>query len=132
LCDLLDEFLSAVIAKKAPRLIIQAPPQHGKSELVSRRFPAYVLGKYPHLRLIASSYGASLAFDLSRDVQTIMDGEPYHRLFPTVAIPGQYAVRGSATRKIDDFGIVGHNGSYRAAGVDGAVTGKSAEILLVE
>jgi hypothetical protein len=90
------------------------------------------LGKYPHLRLIACSYGASLAFDLSRDVQTIMDGEPYHRLFPTVAIPGQYAVRGSATRKIDDFGIVGHNGSYRAAGVDGAVTGKSAEILLVE
>jgi hypothetical protein len=63
LCDLLDEFLSAVIAKKAPRLIIQAPPQHGKSELVSRRFPAYVLGKYPHLRLIACSYGAILAFE---------------------------------------------------------------------
>jgi hypothetical protein len=80
LSDLLDEFLSAVIAKKAPRLIIQAPPQHGKSELASRRFPAYVLGKYPHLRLIASSYGVSLAFDLSRDVQTITDGEPYHRL----------------------------------------------------
>jgi predicted phage terminase large subunit-like protein len=132
LCDLLDSFLADVVAKRSPRLIVQAPPQFGKSELTSRRFPAYALGRYPHLRIIATSYGASLAFDLSGDVQRIMDSDAYHRLFPMVAIPGQYAVRGSATRKIDDFGIVGHSGSYRAAGVDGAVTGKSAEVLICD
>lgn len=132
LAHLLDEFLADVIAKRSPRLMLFAPPQHGKSELVSRRFPAYVLGMYPHLRIIATSYGASLAFDLSSDVQRIMDSDRYHRLFPTVAIPGQYAVRGSATRRIDDFGIVGHSGSYRCAGVDGAVTGRSCELLLLD
>jgi hypothetical protein len=132
LARLLEEFLSDVIAKRSPRLMLFAPPQHGKSELVSRRFPAYVLGREPWLRIIATSYGASLAFDLSSDVQAIMDGDLYHRLFPSVVIPGQHAIRGAAVRRIDNFGIVGHGGSYRAAGVDGAVTGKSAEILLVD
>ena len=75
LCRLLDEFLADVVAKRSPRLMLFAPPQHGKSELVSRRFPAYVLGKYPELRVIATGYGASLAYDLSTDVQTIMDGD---------------------------------------------------------
>jgi hypothetical protein len=128
LAQLLEEFLSDVIAGRSPRLMLFAPPQHGKSELVSRRFPAYVLGREPWLRIIATSYGASLAFDLSSDVQAIMDGDLYHRLFPSVVIPGQHAPRGTAIRRIDNFGIVGHPGSYRAAGVDGAVTGKSAEI----
>jgi hypothetical protein len=132
LCDLLDEFLAAVIAKKSPRLMIFSPPQHGKSELVSRRFPAYALGRYPHLRVIACSYAASLAFDLSRDLQNLMDSEAYHRLFPGVAIPGVFGVRGSATRRLENFGIVGHAGSYRCAGADGSLTGKSAEILIVD
>ena len=88
LCRLLEEFLSDVIAKRSPRLMLFAPPQHGKSELISRRFPAYALGKHPHLRIIATSYGASLAFELSSDVQRIMDSDSYHRLFPTVTIPG--------------------------------------------
>jgi hypothetical protein len=44
LAQLLEEFLSDVIARRSPRLMLFAPPQHGKSEMVSRRFPAYVLG----------------------------------------------------------------------------------------
>jgi predicted phage terminase large subunit-like protein len=128
----LDEFLTDVVAKRSPRLMLFAPPQHGKSELVSRHFPAYALGRYPHLRIIATSYGASLAFDLSGDVQRIMDSDVYHRLFPATVIPGQYGVRGSATRRLDDFGVIGHSGSYRCAGVDGAVTGRSCEILLCD
>jgi predicted phage terminase large subunit-like protein len=132
LARLLEQFLEDVIQKRAPRLMLFAPPQHGKSELVSRRFPAYALGRHLHLRVIATSYGASLAFDLSSDEQRIMDSDSYHRLFPGTVIPGQFGVRGSVTRKLDNFGIVGHSGSYRAAGVDGAVTGKSAEILIVD
>jgi len=49
----LDKFLDAVIAKKSPRLIFCMPPRSGKSELVSRRFPAYALGRYPDLNFIA-------------------------------------------------------------------------------
>ena len=113
LCGLLDSFLADVVAKHSPRVVVQAPPQHGKSELVSRRFPAYALGRYPHLRVIACSYAASLAFDLSRDLQNLMDSEAYHKLFPNVVIPGQFGVRGSATRGLENFGIVGHKGSSR-------------------
>jgi hypothetical protein len=132
LCDLLDQFLDDVVAKKSPRLLVFAPPQHGKSEICSRRFPAYAFGRYPHLRIVACSYGANWALELSSDLQRIMDGESYHKLFPATVIPGQFGIRGSATRRLDNFGIVGHAGGYRASGTDGSVTGKAAEILLVD
>lgn len=61
-----------------------------------------------------------------------MDSDAYHGLFPSSVIPGQFGVRGSATRRLDDFGVVGHSGSYRCAGVDGAITGRSCEILLCD
>jgi hypothetical protein len=82
LCGLLDEFLDDVVAKRSPRVILCSPPQFGKSELVSRRFPPYLLGRHPSLRVIATSYGSSLANDLSRDVQAIMDSNGFHKLFP--------------------------------------------------
>jgi hypothetical protein len=50
------------------------PPQHGKSELVSRRFPAYMLGHNPNLRLICATHTADLAVSMNRDVQRIMAG----------------------------------------------------------
>jgi hypothetical protein len=66
LCDLLDSFLDDVIAKRAPRLLVFAPPQHGKSELVSRRFPAYALGRYPHLRIIAGSRCSGMGISVTK------------------------------------------------------------------
>jgi predicted phage terminase large subunit-like protein len=62
------------------------PPQHGKSELVSRRFPAWMLGKDPNLRLIAASHTRKLAVSLNRDVQRIMLGDEYKNLFPGTEI----------------------------------------------
>ena len=56
----LDQFLDDVLAKHSPRVIINCPPQEGKSEQVSRRFPAYALGRDPNLRLVACSYSATL------------------------------------------------------------------------
>ena len=55
-CAKLDQFLQDVIDRKSPRLIICAPPRHGKSEPVSRRFPAYALGRFPTLEIMACSY----------------------------------------------------------------------------
>ena len=49
-CDVLDMFLQDVIDGKSPRLILAAPPRSGKSEICSRRFPAYALGRYPSQR----------------------------------------------------------------------------------
>ncbi len=55
ICDELDKFLENVKQKKSPRLIITMPPRSGKSELVSRRFPAYALGKDPNLQVSYSN-----------------------------------------------------------------------------
>src|SRR5262245_41460582 len=77
-----DQFLDDVFKRRSPRIILTAPPQHGKSELASRRFPAYALGRNPDLRVIATSYSADRAFDFSGDVQRIMDSERYHEIFP--------------------------------------------------
>ena len=53
------------------------PPQHGKSELVSRRFPAFMLGHKPDLRLICASHTKDLAVSMNRDVQRIMASAAY-------------------------------------------------------
>ena len=62
--------------------MIFLPPQHGKSELVSRRFPAFVLGRNPELRLIGSSHTNDLATSMNRNVQRIMCDNAYRNLFP--------------------------------------------------
>jgi len=132
LANLLDQFLDDVVQRKSPRLMIFAPPASGKTELVSRRFPAYSLGRFPFLKILSTSYAASIAEDVSNQVQTIMDGELYHTLFPASTITGSYAQRGAAVRKADHFQLVGHSGEFRALGIDGAVTGRHGNILLVD
>ena len=76
------EALDRVLAGQCRRLMIFEPPQNGKSEQVSRRFPAYALGRRPDLRIIACSYNMSLAQDMSRDVQKVMSTAEYATLFP--------------------------------------------------
>ena len=56
-----DQFLAAVAARQSPRVILTAPPQHGKSELISRRLPAFALGHNPDLKIVATSYSADRA-----------------------------------------------------------------------
>lgn len=71
--ETLAKMLDRVAAGTCRRLMVFLPPQHGKSELLSRRFPAYMLGKNPDLRLIAASHTHELAVAMNRDVQRIMD-----------------------------------------------------------
>jgi predicted phage terminase large subunit-like protein len=128
----LDTFLNDVLQKRGPRLILAAPPQHGKSELTSRRLPALALGKNPDLRIMGTSYSADRAFDFSQDVQRIMDSEIYHRMFPGTRIVGRFAKQGAAKRSAGLFEVVGRRGRYRAAGVEGGITGEAADILIID
>lgn len=135
ICDALDKFLADVIAQKSPRLIITMPPRSGKSEIVSRRFPAYALGRNPDLQIIATSYGSSLSQRFNRDVQRIIDDDAYRLVFPDTALSGtnvRASAMGSYIRTADLFEIVGHRGSYRAAGVGGGITGQGADILIID
>ena len=97
---------------KIKRLMVFMPPRHGKSELVSRRFPAYILGKYPDAGIIATSYSGSLSSAMNRDVQRIMEDDTYYELFPDTMIPrkGLRTGEGNYIRNSDTFEIVGRKG----------------------
>ena len=129
ICAALEQFLADVQAKKSPRLIITMPPRSGKSEIVSRRFPAYALGRNPDLQIIATSYGADLSARFNRDVQRIIDDDPYRKVFPETSLSSG---KGSYIRTSDLFEIVGHKGAYRSTGVGGGITGQGADILIID
>ena len=130
ICETLDLFLKDLIDGKRPRLIITMPPRSGKSEIVSRRFPAYFLGKYPDLSIISVSYSATLAEDFCRDVQRIIDSDEYKAIFPNTKLSDKKDK--NYKRTSDIFEIVGHKGVYCSAGVGGGITGKGCDILIID
>jgi predicted phage terminase large subunit-like protein len=133
-CEALDVFLADVVAGLRPVLVLQAPPQHGKSELVSRRFPAYVFGRHPDMRIAAASYAADLAQDMNRDVQRIMLEDRYSTVFPESSLNPKRVVtmEGQALRNASRFDILNHRGYYICTGVGGPLTGKSVDIGIID
>jgi predicted phage terminase large subunit-like protein len=135
----LDQFLLDVEAGKSPRLMIFAPPRSGKSEIASRRFPAYALGRFPKWNVISTSYAADLANRMSRDTQRIIDDSKYSDVFPHVCLSGSNVrtKAGGAIRTaelwetIDQDGALS-GGSYRAAGVGGGITGQGMNIGIID
>lgn len=127
-CAELDEFLEAMQRGERPVLIFGAPPQHGKSDIVSRYLPSYAFGRFPDLRIGGLSYAKDLASDMNRDVQRIMLTEEYKRLFPDSAL--QHS--GDAKRNGDAFDIPNHKGSYVGQGVGGPLTGKKLDLGIID
>ena len=111
ICRELDDFFARVAARQSPRLMIAMPPRHGKSELATRRFPAYAFGRNPDLHIISTSYAAGLATRMNRDVQRIMDSASYRVLFPDTILPGANKEDGLAP---------GTNGTNREGNTKGA------------
>ena len=106
------------------RLIINMPPRHTKSEFASYLLPAWFLGKYPHKKVIQTSHTAELAVGFGRKVRNLVDQEVYTRLFPGVGLQADSKAAGRwATNK---------GGDYFAIGVGGAVTGKGADLLIID
>ncbi len=130
ICARLDKFLDDVINKRSPRLMLFAPPRHGKSQIVSRMFPAYAQGRYPDLQIIATSYAAELASKTNREVQRIFDEPAYQMLFPETRLPS--AGDRAYVRNSDIFEIVGKRGVYRSAGVGGGITGMGGDALIID
>lgn len=131
ICDYLDRW----VAKEIRRLMIFTAPRHGKSELVSRKLPAYIFGRKPDTSIISASYGADLASRMNRDVQRIIDGDRYREVFPDTRLFGKNirsVAQGNFLRNSDIFEIVGHRGVYRSAGVGGGITGMGGEYIIVD
>jgi len=118
---------------KIRKLIVQIPPQHGKSSGSSRLLPAFMLGLNPDLRICIASYSGNLARDFNRDVQRIIDTPEYAELFPETTLNSSNVVTTTNyLRNSEVFEIIGHRGSLRVVGRGGSLTGKSVDIQILD
>jgi predicted phage terminase large subunit-like protein len=106
------------------RLIINMPPRHTKSEFASYLLPAWFLGKFPGKKIIETAHTAELAVGFGRKVRNLVDSEPYKQIFPNVGLQSDSKAAGRWATN--------HGGDYFAIGVGGAVTGKGADILIID
>lgn len=115
------------------RLLIFEPPRYGKTEQISKHFPAWALGKCPDIRIILASYGADLAIDNSRAARDIVDGDRYRALFGDRATIDKEVEVSTDSRSVQAWDLAAPNrGGVRAAGVGGGITGKGADILIID
>lgn len=112
------------------QLLVMMPPRHGKSELVSRLFPAWMLARNPTEQIIAASYSADLAGAMSRDCQRVMSSEAYKDVFPKTKLAE--AKDAGAIRTSKRFDIVGGKGYYLSAGVGGGITGAGCTVAIID
>jgi predicted phage terminase large subunit-like protein len=106
------------------RLIINMPPRHTKSEFASYLLPAWFLGKFPNKKVIQTSHTAELAVGFGRKVRNLVDQDIYKEIFPGVGL--------QADSKAAGRWATNQSGEYFAIGVGGAVTGKGADILIID
>ena len=113
-----------IAAGKLKRLIINMPPRHTKSEFASFLLPSWFLGKYPNKKIIQSSNTSELAVGFGRKVRNLVDSEVYSDIFPNVSL--------RADSKAAGRWATNANGEYFAIGVGGTVTGKGADLLIID
>jgi predicted phage terminase large subunit-like protein len=109
---------------KSRRLIINMPPRHTKSEFASYLLPAWYLGRYPDKKIIQCSNTAELAVGFGRKVRNLVSSEVYSKIFPNVSL--------RADSKAAGRWATNANGDYFAIGVGGTVTGKGADLLIID
>lgn len=112
-----------IVAGRIKRLMVFLPPRHGKSEFISKYFTAWVLGKFPDTRIILASYEADFAASWGRKARDLLE-EHGPSLFG-VRVSG----KSSAANRWD---IEGHEGGMVTAGVNGPITGKGADIAIID
>ena len=106
------------------RLIINMPPRHTKSEFASYLFPAWFLGNHPERKVIQTAHTAELAVGFGRKVRNLFENSDFTEVFPNISL--------SADSKAAGRWSTSKNGDYFAIGVGGAVTGKGADILIID
>ena len=106
------------------RLIINMPPRHTKSEFASYLLPAWFLGQYPEKKIIQTAHTAELSVGFGRKVRNLVDSEDFKTVFPSLQLRADSKAAGRwSTNK---------SGEYFAIGVGGAVTGKGADLLIID
>ena len=126
-CVALDQFILDVGAGLRPILILQAPPQHGKSEIVSRKLPAFLMGRNPSIKIGAASYSDALAGAMAQDVRRNIAGVEHLRLFPAGAEKIKYTID-----RMGEFTAPGGDGSYVGVGVGAGLTGRPVDVGIID
>ena len=109
---------------ESKRLIINMPPRHTKSEFASYLLPAWFLGQYPEKKIIQTAHTAELSVGFGRKVRNLVDSEDYKNIFSKVALRADSKAAGRWSTN--------EGGEYFAIGVGGAVTGKGADLLIID
>ena len=105
------------------RLIINMPPRHTKSEFASYLLPAWMVGRDPKLKIIQATHTAELAIRFGRKAKNLIDSENYRKIFKTALQEDSKAAGRWETSA---------GGEYFAAGVGGAITGRGADLLIID
>ena len=118
-----DKF-NKIAEGKLKRLIVCLPPRHTKSEFASTYFPAWMMGLRGNLKIIQTTHTAELAVRFGRRVRNIIDSSDYQQVFPKLKLQADNKSAGRWTSS--------QGGEFFAAGVGGAITGRGADLLLID
>ena len=121
---LMAEAFERVINGDLKRLIINMPPRHTKSEFASYLLPAWFLGQAPDKKIIQTAHTAELSVGFGRKVRNLVDSDEYKEIFPSLSLRADSKAAGRWSTS--------QGGEYFAIGVGGAVTGKGADLLIID
>tara|TARA_R110002126_G_scaffold5944_10_gene31514 strand:+ start:704 stop:2188 length:1485 start_codon:yes stop_codon:yes gene_type:complete len=121
---LMADAFERVASGKLKRLIINMPPRHTKSEFASYVLPSWFLGRFPEKKVIQTAHTAELAVGFGRKVRNLVGSEDYQKVFPGVTLRQDSKAAGRWNTSA--------GGEYFAIGVGGAVTGKGADLLIID
>lgn len=116
ICRRLERFSDDVAAGLSPRLMLLMPPRSGKSEIASKTFPAWHMGRHADHEIIACSYNVGLAMDFSKKVKALLEDQAFQTVFEIRLDP--------ENKSSENWGLLKQPGGYVAAGVGGGITGK--------
>ena len=116
--------LQNVADGKSPRLIVNMPPRHPKSEFASYLFPSWLMGRKPTSKIIQATHTSELAVGFGRKVKNLIDSPEFSDIFPDVSLASDAKASGRwSTNK---------GGEYYAVGVGGALAGRGADLLIID
>ncbi len=118
------EKLNRIANGELKRLIVNMPPRHTKSEFASHLFPAFFMGRHPKAKLIQTTHTGELAIRFGRKAKNLIESTEYEKVFPTVKLAADSKAAGRWESN--------HGGEYFAAGVGGAITGRGADLLIID
>ena len=120
---IIAEKFNKIAEGKIKRMIINMPPRHTKSEFASNMLPAWMIGRKPDLKIIQTTHTTELAVRFGRKAKTLIDSPEYQEIFKTRLREDSQAAGKWETEQ---------GGEYYAAGVGSAITGRGADLLIID